>query len=324
MTILPRIRKHIKKEADTYTLTTSLEDGRLYDEPSPTPAKEPIAEVGWEDKKSIMLLLILYTLQGIPLGLSGSIPIMMKEYGASYQSLSMFSLVSLPFSLKLLWAPLVDSLYIKSIGRRKTWLIPVQIICGLVMIYGSYRINYWMTGVDDGSNTVASPPNAVTLTGFFFFLYILMATQDITVDGWALTMLSRANVGYASSCNAIGQVLGVFLANQGFIALSDLVWCKRYLGMDAPLIDLPGFMRFWGILFVVLTVIIAISKREIPVDNEDEPDGLYATYMQVIGVFKLKPVQLLCLILRLEMSLHCFCSRTTKSKNFVPKNHRIQ
>ena len=60
------------------------------------------------------------------------------------------------------------------------------------------------------------------LTGFFLFLYFLMATQDIVVDGWALTMLSRENVGYASICNSIGQSFGFFLANQGFIALSGV------------------------------------------------------------------------------------------------------
>ena len=41
-------------------------------------------------------------------------------------------------------------------------------------------------------------------------LYFLVATQDIAVDGWALTLLSRANVGYASTCNSIGQTAGIF------------------------------------------------------------------------------------------------------------------
>ena len=40
----------------------------------------------------------------------------------------------------------------------------------------------------------------------FFFLNFLAATQDIAVDGWALTMLQRHNVGYASTCNSVGQV----------------------------------------------------------------------------------------------------------------------
>lgn len=60
-----------------------------------------------DDRLSIAILLVLYTLQGIPMGLCGSIPLILKEKGVSYESLSLFSLVSLPFSLKLLWAPVV-------------------------------------------------------------------------------------------------------------------------------------------------------------------------------------------------------------------------
>jgi PAT family acetyl-CoA transporter-like MFS transporter 1 len=229
------------------------------------------------------------------MGLSGSIPIIMKENGASYSSLSMFSLVSLPFSLKLLWAPIVDSQYLKSVGRRKTWLVIVQILCGLVMISGSYNIEDWLSG--SSSSITTGEPDGFSLTCFFFMLYFLMATQDIAVDGWALTMLSKQNIGYASTCNVLGQIIGIFLSNQGFIALSDSQWCLKYLGTSEALIDLPIFMRFWGFVFLVVTVIVCVFKKEDPIDPEDEPDGLYDTYMHVIAIFKLVPVQLLSMIL---------------------------
>lgn len=41
------------------------------------------------------------------------------------------------------------------------------------------------------------------------------ATQDIAVDGWALTLLSRRNVGLASTANAVGQTVGYFAAFSG-------------------------------------------------------------------------------------------------------------
>ena len=56
-----------------------------------------------------------------------------------------------------------------------------------------------------------SPPDVLTLTTMFFFLNFLAATQDIAVDGWALTMLKRHNVGHASTCNSVGQTAGYFL-----------------------------------------------------------------------------------------------------------------
>ena len=187
------------------------------------------------DRFNMIILILLYTLQGIPMGLHSSLPLIMKERGVSYEGLSLFSLVSLPFSMKLLWAPLVDSCYFKSIGRRKTWLIPVQLLTGVVMIIGANYIDSLM-----GNNN--KQPEIVLLSSYFFLLYFLMATQDIAVDGWALTMLSKDNVGYASMCNSIGQSLGIFLANQGFIALSDESWCSRWLGMDAgkTLVNMTG------------------------------------------------------------------------------------
>lgn len=245
------------------------------------------------DEWNILLLLVLYTLQGIPMGLCGSIPLILKENGVSYEGLSLFSLVSLPFSLKLLWAPLVDSCYLPEVGRRKTWLIPVQILTGLVLIVGSLSVNAWL-----GSNIHRSI-DVGKLSTYFFFLYFLMATQDIAVDGWALTMLSRQNVGYASICNSIGQTLGVFLANQGFIALSDPLWCHRFLGLQegVALVNLAQFMRGAGWVFIVTTIIVWFGKREKAEDDDDEPETLIATYHQVVSIFKLRSVQLLCLIL---------------------------
>ena len=52
----------------------------------------------------------------------------------SYADQGTFSFAFWPFSLKLLWAPIVDSIYSKRIGRRKSWLIPVQYAIGIFMI----------------------------------------------------------------------------------------------------------------------------------------------------------------------------------------------
>jgi len=249
------------------------------------------------DTLSMIILLVLYILQGIPMGLAGSVPLLLKEKGASYESLSLFSLVSMPFSLKLVWAPIVDSTFLTSMGRRKTWLIPVQLICGLIMIFGASHIDEWIG--DNKSNHTGSMLNVELLTMFFMFLYFLMATQDIAVDGWALTMLSRRNVGYGSVCNTIGQSLGAFIANQGFIALSDEDWCHRFLGVEqgTTFVTLSGFMKFWGIVFLVTTLVIWFFKSESPIVAGDEPEGLLTTYKQVVSILKTKPVQLLCVII---------------------------
>ena len=72
------------------------------------------------------------------------------------------------------------------------------------MLALSFNVEKYLGGDD-------RPPDVLTLTCMFFFLNFLAATQDIAVDGWALTMLKRHNVGHASTCNSVGQTAGYFL-----------------------------------------------------------------------------------------------------------------
>ena len=260
--------------------------------PHPDEKQYYSTKISSEDKASMVLLLLLYMLQGIPMGLASSLPLLLKEKGATYEDLSLFSLVSLPFSLKLLWAPIVDTCYITAIGRRKTWLVPIQIITGIAMILGSYYVDTWLYG--NGTRI-----NIRTLAIYFFCLYFLMASQDIAVDGWALTMLSKENVGYASICNTFGQSVGYFLANQGFLALADPLWSHRYLGYqnNETVITLSSFMNFWGYTFIFITVIVCAVKTEKPCDKLDEPGTFIEVYRQILSIIELKPVKLLILVL---------------------------
>uniref|UniRef100_A0A6V3DJ58 Acetyl-coenzyme A transporter 1 n=1 Tax=Heterosigma akashiwo TaxID=2829 RepID=A0A6V3DJ58_HETAK len=259
-------------------------------------AKEkPVAIVtSWrDDLGSIILLLILYTLQGIPMGLSGSVPFLLQDKEVSYAEQALFSLVTLPFSLKLIWAPLVDSTYLPAVGRRKSWLVPVQLICGLVMLGATMVIDDWV----GATGAIPSVPN---LTWYFLFLYFLMATQDIAVDGWALTMLSEENVGYASTCNTIGQTIGYFVAHVGFLALQDAGVCNKYLRSvpsETGMVTLASFMNFWAIVFIVTTLYVWFFKAEKEEVGGEETDGLVETYKKAWQCIRLPAVKKLCIIL---------------------------
>jgi PAT family acetyl-CoA transporter-like MFS transporter 1 len=87
-----------------------------------------------KDYKNIAFLLFLYFLQGVPLGLTGSLPYILSSRKVSYADQGTFSFAFWPFSLKLLWAPIVDSIFIRKFGRRKSWLIPTQYGLGIFMI----------------------------------------------------------------------------------------------------------------------------------------------------------------------------------------------
>lgn len=244
---------------------------------------------------NVSLLLFLYVLQGIPLGLAGSIPLILQSKSVSYKDQAFFSFVFWPFSLKLLWAPLVDALYFSRFGRRKSWLVPTQYLLGLFMLYLSVTVDSLLQS-EEG-------PKVVTLTAVFFMLAFLAATQDIAVDGWALTMLSRQNVGYASTCNSVGQTAGYFLGNVLFLALESADFCNKYLRIepkDRGIVTLSDFLFFWGMVFLVSTTLVAILKKEHGKGKRrvhEETQGVLETYKLLFSIIKMPTVFTFCVLL---------------------------
>ena len=221
-------------------------------QPSESSAKDPMVQISKPqgiagDERNIAVLLFLYVLQGIPIGLASAIPLILTNRHVSYKQQAEFSFANWPFSIKLLWAPIVDSMFIARFGRRKTWLVPVQYLIGGTMLLLAQNVNYYL----DGDGNESKTPDVFSLTCMFFFLHFLAATQDIAVDGWALTMLQRHNVGYASTCNTVGQTAGYFLGYIGYMVLESY-----------GVLTLPDFLNFWGCTFMVMTTLIAVFKHE--------------------------------------------------------------
>ncbi|XP_038062016.1 acetyl-coenzyme A transporter 1-like [Patiria miniata] len=242
------------------------------------------------DYSSIFLLLLLYVLQGIPLGLAGSIPLVLQSRKISYSMQAVFSFVYWPFSVKLIWAPIVDSLFVPRFGRRKTWLVPTQYLIGFFMLFLSSHVPTILGDADPGEGS--SRVDVYFLTAVFFMLNFLAATQDIAVDGWALTMLSKRNVGYASTCNSVGQTAGYFLGNVVFLALESADFCNRYLRSEPKphgVVTLSDFLYFWACVFLVTTTLVALLKREKKGHGtEDELScGVFGTYKQLYKLMKL-------------------------------------
>lgn len=221
---------------------------------------EPIPNPDWwSDRYSILLLVALYTAQGLPMGLVfGSIPFLLKERGSSYADLAKFSLASLPYSLKLFIAPIVDSIYSPTFGRRKSWIVPVQIAIGCLSLLFASSVQQWVQSGD-----------VVRLMPVFLLLMGLAATQDIAVDGWSLTMLRKENVSFASTCQSFGLSIGFFGTFTIYLAFSNPQFCDGYIrplifsSSSGALVDLVSTFRLIGVFFLSLTAYIALFKREV-------------------------------------------------------------
>src|SRR5687767_7208858 len=77
----------------------------------------------------IVLLACLYVVQGMPYGFQvGALSMYLREQGTSLQAIGFIGLLALPWSWKALWAPLVDRFGSERFGRRKSWIVPCQLL----------------------------------------------------------------------------------------------------------------------------------------------------------------------------------------------------
>lgn len=284
------------------------------------------------DRRNIAVLFLLYLLQGIPMGLAAAIPMLMQSHGVSYKQQAEFSLVNWPFSMKLLWAPIVDSVYSKRFGRRKSWLIPAQLLIGFFMIFLGANVDSWLgDGASADPSIKESEPCVGLLTVMFFILTFLAATQDIAVDGWALTMLKRRNVSYASTCNSVGQSAGYFFGYVVFMALHSPDLSNKYLRSEPQptgIVTISSFLYIWGWIFLATTILVAIFKKEQEARDpahEPEPNaGFYQAYGQLWDISKLPSIRVLAFILLTAKIGFSACDAVTGLKLVdagVPKEH---
>ena len=237
----------------------------------------------------VILLLLLYLLQGVVIGLILAVPLYLDSRGAKWKEQGTFNFVAYPFSLKVAWAPLIDAVYITRVGRRKTWLVPLQLCIGSTLLLLSFYLSALIADLQIQS-----------LTWIFFFVYVLLASQDICVDGWALTLLANANLQWASTCQTVGQTLGRFVGFTLLLTFESAEFTNRYLRQPLSwpersegLFTLDQFVRFWAVAFLFMSVCIAFFPGD---DHQPTHLTLKQTYLAVLKLLKKKCVRQLALL----------------------------
>jgi hypothetical protein len=138
-------------------------------------------------------------------------------------------------------------------------------------------------------------PNLGIITMFFFTLVFLAATQDVAVDGWALTLLSGPALPYASTAQTIGLNTGYFMSFTVFLALNSPDFANKYfraIPRDDGLVSLSGYLTTWGVIYGFGTLAVAIFKREYR-HKSDEEGGIQKVYRSMLRVLRLTNVQTL-------------------------------
>jgi PAT family beta-lactamase induction signal transducer AmpG len=145
---------------------------------------------------------------GLPLLLTLSVlQAWMTEEGVDLGTIGLFALVQLPYTLKFLWAPVMDRYTLPFLGRRRGWLLVFQVLLMLAII---------ALGM---TNPVASPL-LVALCALLVTFF--SASQDIVIDAYRREALADEELGLGSSLYVNGYRIGMLLAGGGGLILADV------------------------------------------------------------------------------------------------------
>ncbi|KAI9302355.1 acetyl-coenzyme A transporter 1-domain-containing protein [Cunninghamella echinulata] len=275
--------------------------------------EEGDAPLSKKDQGNFALLVVLYLLQGIPVGLSfGSIPFLLKAH-LSYSQIAIFSLSSWPYSLKLLWSPIVDAVYNPTLGRRKSWIVPIQILTGILF--------YWLGSQIDGMMDQEEHIPIYKLSASFLLTVFFCATQDIAVDGWALTLLSKESLSYASTAQTIGLNIGYFLSFTVFLAFNSPEFSNKYLRSEPDdtigVISLGNYMKIWAFMYFLITAWLFFMKKEDETKDEEQL-GIKDVYSTIWRICKLSHMKNFIIVLMIA-KLGFICHEAVTSLKLVEK-----
>jgi PAT family beta-lactamase induction signal transducer AmpG len=176
-------------------------------------------------------LLLLYFAQGLPFGFQGTaLPLLLRSRGVSLSAIGFVGLLAAPWLAKALWAPWVDRYGSVRFGRRKSWIVPMQAALALC------------------SFVAARVQNLQLLFGLVFLMNLFAATQDIAVDGLAVSWLEQGELGLGNAFQVVGYKLGM-LTGGGL-----LVWASQRIGFS-------GLFDAMGVL-MLLVMLVALRMRE--------------------------------------------------------------
>jgi hypothetical protein len=126
------------------------------------------------------------------------------------------------------------------------------------------------------------------LTVVFTSLVVIAATQDIAVDGWSLTLLSRENLSYASTCQTVGLTIGWLMSFTVFLALNSEAFSARW---GTPILTLGAYFRFWSIACYGVTLWLVLVQKERKEALSDDETSIISVYKSIWSVSRLKSVR---------------------------------
>jgi PAT family beta-lactamase induction signal transducer AmpG len=177
--------------------------------------------------RRMIVALVMGFSSGLPLLLTISLlQAWMTRQGVDLAVIGLMALVGLPYTLKFLWAPLMDRFTLPIFGRRRGWLL----LCQTLLILAVILL---------GQTNPQKAPWLVALAALVVTFF--SASQDIVIDAYRREDLRDEELGLGSSLYITGYRIGMWLAGGGGFILADHLSFSMVYGIMALCI-LPGLL----------------------------------------------------------------------------------
>ena len=177
--------------------------------------------------RRMLVALIMGFSAGLPLLLTISLlQARMTKEGVDLAVIGLMALVGLPYTLKFVWAPVLDRYAIPFFGRRRGWLLISQLLLVLAII---------------GLGLTPSAPHTWAVALAALAVTFFSASQDIVIDAYRREDLADAELGMGASLYVAGYRLGMWVAGGGAFIMADFFsFATVYFIMAACM--LPGLI----------------------------------------------------------------------------------
>ncbi len=180
----------------------------------------------------VAAVLVLGFASGLPLALSsGTLQAWMTVAGVDIKTIGVFSLVGLPYTVKFLWAPVMDRYAPRFLGRRRGWVALTQ-----VMLMG---VIAFMGAMDPTRSPLALAALALALA-------FASASQDIVVDAYRTDVLREKERGLGAAVSVLGYRLALLVSGALALILSDHIGWRNTYWLMAALMAIGLLAAFFG------------------------------------------------------------------------------
>jgi PAT family beta-lactamase induction signal transducer AmpG len=195
----------------------------------------------------VLVVLLLGFSAGLPLALSGeTLRVWLADSGVDLGTIGLLTLAGLPYTIKFLWAPVVDALHVpwltQRLGRRRGWLAASQLVLMAAIVFLGTR------------DPIAAP----LMIGLgALIVAFASATQDIVIDAYRVESLPTDEQAAGMAGYVAAYRVGMLASGAGVIGLT--AWLEAQgLGRDVV----------WPVAFIVAAALVLVGLSAVLLGRE--------------------------------------------------------